>query len=602
MNPSKVSRRKFLAFASSLSASAFAKPALAAVAKDNSLLLEAASFANKGGWRMDTQFHNVLGFTYLLAHGMGHAVSNARTKVQFPSKGRYHVWVHTKDWCPGEWEAPGRFQVEVDGKLIDATFGTRKGWGWQTGGVIDIQNTQTLVELVDLTGFEGRCSAIYFSQDPSDAPPTELKELKAWRREKNGIPTEPSETLDFDLVIAGGGMSGCAAAIAAESQGLKVALIQDRPVLGGNASSEIRVHTEGIHGNAEEIISQIDTPHYPNGSPAAHEADRKRHEALEAARGVQLFLSHGLIDAKADGKRIQSVDAIEFETGLERRFKADLFIDATGDGWIGAKSGATFRYGRESKHEFDEEWAKHGELWSPEVPDNRVMGTSILFRSERTRKPKNFPEVPWAMPVAKDLPATQGTWHWEYSDNDLHQIDDAEQIRDHMFRAVYGSFSNAKKQPENAPLELQWVSFVSGKRESRRIEGDHIYSMKDASESREFPDAVVKEKRAIDVHYQQKLQGHPNDFLSEALFARGKMYYIPFRSLYSKDIDNLMMAGRCFSCTHIGLGGPRVMNTCAQMGVATGFAAGIARRENATPREVGQNHIAALRKLCGFAS
>ena len=136
-----------------------------------------------------------------------------------------------------------------------------------------------------------------------------------------------------------------------------------------------------------------------------------------------------------------------------------------------------------------------------------------------------------------------------------------------------------------------------------RIMGDYIYSMKDVSENRKFGDAVVEEKRAIDAHYQRKEHGNSSDYLSEALFYRVKgLYYIPFRSLYSKDIPNLMIAGRCFSCTHIGLSGPRVMNTCGQMGIATGYAAALCKKYSLNPREIGKSHIKELRKNIGYSS
>jgi hypothetical protein len=233
------------------------------------------------------------------------------------------------------------------------------------------------------------------------------------------------------------------------------------------------------------------------------------------------------------------------------------------------------------------------------------MGSSVLWRSfeNKSNKTWDFPDLPWTKPVVGNFAATNGEWQWEYSAPDKHQIHDAEEIRDHMFRAIYGSFSNAKKRPENARYYLQFVAYNAGKRESRRLIGDHVYTMMDAAESREFEDTVVTEKRKIDVHYQEKLLGKEVDFLSEALFhsIKNTYYYIPFRSLYSKNVSNLMMAGRCFSCSHIGLGGPRVMNTCGQMGVATGYAAALCHKHETTPRAVGKKHLAELRKLCGYA-
>ncbi|MEM7386511.1 MAG: FAD-dependent oxidoreductase, partial [Verrucomicrobiota bacterium] len=226
---------------------------------------------------------------------------------------------------------------------------------------------------------------------------------------------------------------------------------------------------------------------------------------------------------------------------------------------------------------------------------------SVLWNSEKTKERSTFPSVPWAEPVAKKHNAIQGEWYWEYSSDDMDQTDDAEKIRDHVLRAIYGSFANAKRHPKNATVALKWVAHIAGKRESRRLMGDHIYTMTDMTERTTFPDAVVEEKREVDAHYQTKLTGAPVDFLSKALFRKtGGTYYIPFRSLYSRNVPNLMMAGRCFSCSHIGLCGPRVMNTCGQMGIATGYAAVLCKKHEALPREVGKKHIKELRSLVGY--
>jgi hypothetical protein len=301
------------------------------------------------------------------------------------------------------------------------------------------------------------------------------------------------------------------------------------------------------------------------------------------------------------GNRIASAEAREVTTGIIRRFSAPVFIDATGDGWLGYWAGADYRYGREANCKFSEAWDEHGDLWSPEIPDNRVMGSSVLWNSQQTNECSSFPDAPWAMPVAKKHSAINGEWYWEYSANDLNQVDDAEQIRDHLLRAIYGSFANAKKDPKNANVALKWVAYVAGKRESRRLMGDHIYTMRDMTERRKFDDAVVEEVRDVDSHYQLVLTGSPSTFLSKAMFHKtGGTYYIPFRSLYSRSINNLMMAGRSFSCSHIGLAGPRVMKTCGQMGIATGYAAALCKKHCVRPRQVGKKHIKELRKLIGY--
>lgn len=567
------------------------------------VLLEATSFAVSGGWKLDTQHYQQMGGSYLLAHGMGKPVANAKTAVTLPEPGSWHVWVRTRDWCPGAWQSPGRFKVLVNGTSLEPEFGTKgQEWHWQHGGAITIPVAGGVqVELQDLTGFDGRCDAIYFSKDPSPVLPNDDGvELTVWKDRLAGRAGRDIEELNFDLVVVGGGIAGCAAAIAARSQGLKVALIQDRPLFGGNASQEIRVHTIGIPGKGDGILKTIDTPHYPNGHADAINAQQKR-EATMASSGVDLFAGHLAIGLEKAGDRIASVEAREVTTGIIRRFRAPVFIDATGDGWLGYWGGADCRYGREAHAEFGEAWEKHGDLWSPGAPDNRVMGASVLWNSERTNQRSIFPEVPWAMPVAKKHVAINGEWYWEFSAQHLNQVDDAEQIRDHLLRAIYGSFANAKKDPKNATVALKWVAHIAGKRESRRIMGDHIYTMRDMTERREFPDAVVEEKREVDSHYQLAITGSPSDFLSKALFhGTGGLYHLPFRSLYSRNLSNLMMAGRCFSCSHIGLCGPRVMKTCGQMGIATGYAAALCKQHGASPREVGRQHIRELRKLIGY--
>src|SRR5690606_28293834 len=383
-------------------------------ANAQSFLVEAESFDNKGGWFVDPQFVEQMGSPYLLAHGLGTPVDNATTEVKFPSQGIYHVWVRTKNWVPGNWEAPGRFQLKVGDQLIDKEFGKIPEWTWEYGGELNIRNTNSSLELVDLTGFEGRCDAVYFSTD-NVAPPSSGDELAQWRLDVLNLKNIPEETRKYDYVVVGGGIAGCANAIAAAEQGLKVALIHDRPVLGGNASSEIRVHTLGIYGYFERILRMIDTKHYPNGSPEAYAEDMKRHRNMEKYENIDLYLNYRAYDAHAVNQEIRFVDARHTSEGNRIRFEAPIFADCTGDGWIGYWAGADFMYGRESVDEFDEGWDEFGELWSPEEPDGAVMGSSVLWRVYRDVYNYEFPDVPWAMDVAGDHAAAHGEWYWEYS-------------------------------------------------------------------------------------------------------------------------------------------------------------------------------------------
>lgn len=555
------------------------------------LLVEAERFLDKGGWVTDPQFIEQMGSTYLMAHGLGRPVKDAKTEVKFKQKGDYHVWVRTRNWVPGKWDPPGRFQLSVNGQRLSKELGMGPEWDWEYAGLVKITKRKSTLGLHDLTGFNGRCDAIYFNQQKV-APPSELDALTSWRSGMLDETTKPAKTKKYDLVITGGGLAGCAAAIAAAERGLKVALIHDRPVLGGNASSEIRVHTLGIYGKFERILKQIDTEHYPNGSAEAKKDQIRRDENMKKYSNIDIHLNWRAYGVGENNNTIQYVDARHTSTGERIRFKAPLFIDSTGDGWIGYWAGAEFSYGRESVHQYGEAWDEWGELWSPEEADDFVMGSSVLWQTSKKEQEQPFPSVPWACEIADGHQAIAGEWYWEFSRNDLHQINDGEEIRDHMLRAIFGSYSNARIEPENRKYRLDWVSYLLGKRESRRLVGDHIFTFKDVTDLVKFPDGVVQEIREVDVHFQQNLTNENKpDFLSKALFFKTDMYYIPYRSLYSKNINNLFMAGRCFSCSHVGLGGPRVMRTTGQMGAAVGFAAALCKKYKVNPRAIYTDHL-----------
>jgi hypothetical protein len=556
------------------------------------MLIETESFENKGGWVLDPQFTDQMGSPYLMAHGLGVPVENATATIHTYKPGKYHIWVRTTDWAPGNWDPPGRFILLVNDEELPNTLGTKAGWNWEYAGKTKIERGENKFELKDLTGFNARCDAIYLSKRKK-APEKEPENISEWRRKVNRHDVQQIKHRKFDLVVVGGGIAGCAAAIAAAEEGLDVALVHDRPVLGGNASSEIRVHTLGIYGYFERILKMLDTKHYPNGSPEALSAEKKRHNNIEQYENLHLYLSYRAYSAETyENNEIRHIDARQIEGKDRVRFIAPLYVDCTGDGWIGYWAGADYFYGREARDEYGEGWGEYGELWSPEERDNRVMGSSLLWRSFEAEEACQFPEVPWAMEVAGDHSARKGTWHWEMTADTLHQIDDAEKIRDHMLKAIFGSFYNEKQKPGNENLKLEWASWLLGKRESRRIKGDYVFSFADVRELREFPDSVVSEIRAVDVHYQQKLvDPEKPDFLSEAMFYRTEKYYIPYRSLYSADIPNLFMAGRCFSCSHIGLGGPRVMRTTGQMGAAVGYAASLCKKYEVQPAKIYDEHL-----------
>jgi hypothetical protein len=527
---------------------------------------------------------------------MGIPVQDAETNIAIKEAGKYYVWVRTENWAPGKWEAPGRFYLSIDGNRLEKVLGDQNqlGWNWEYAGSIKLTNGDKKLSLQDLTGFEGRCDAIYLTLLGNEKPPNEKDVLKKWRLQMNGIPVTPDKVKKYDLVVVGGGIAGCAASIAAAQKGLKVALVEDRPILGGVASGEIRVRTLGGYGKFEKILQAIvNNDYFPNGSNQFLVDDKRRQQNMEKYHNIDIYLNFRAFDAKTENQKIISVDARHTSSGELLRFEAPLFVDCTGDGWIGYWAGAEYMYGREASSKYKEAWDKYGPLWSPETPDSITLGSSIMWSSKNAGKPVGFPKVPWAMEIVKDYAASNGEWDWEFARNDLNQIDDAEAIRDHLLKAIYGSFYNYRQQHNADSLQLEWVPYLSGKRESRRLVGDYIFTFNDVLKDKQFEDAVAFESRHVDIHYEQNLVDTSKpDFLSQVMFfVRNRESEIPYRSLYSKNISNLFMAGRDFSCSHLGLGSARQMRTTGQMGAAVGKAAFLCKKYNANPRDIYTSHL-----------
>ncbi len=202
------------------------------------MLIEAEDFDHYGGWVLDSQFEEQMGSPYLMAHGVGHPVADAQTTISVAESTSYHLWVRAKDWVPAH--HPGRFEVLVNGKSVGREFGANgEDWSWECAGVVELDAGDVILSLRDLTGFNGRCDALYFGPE-GVTPPNEVnEESRRWRRRLRGLQESPEDTGEWDVVVIGGGIAGCAAALAAARLGQTVAVIQDRPVLGGNASTEI---------------------------------------------------------------------------------------------------------------------------------------------------------------------------------------------------------------------------------------------------------------------------------------------------------------------------------------------------------------------------
>ena len=558
------------------------------------ILIEAESFRYAGGWKLDTQSIEAMGSPYLLAHGLGQPVEDATTQVTFPATGEYRIFVRTKDWVT-RWQAPGqpgRFQLLIDGQPLDETFGTQGAdWFWHDGGTVRIDSKQVELRLHDLTGFEGRCDAILFTK--SEQPPPNAGEiLPQWRRELLGLAEEPIEKSGYDLVVVGGGYSGLGAAISAARMGCKVALIQNRSVLGGNGSSEVRVWSQGLirrglFPRVGEIIEEICDQ--ATKSPGTYEEfeDAKKERIVRAEANIDLFLNHHAYQVETKDNSIEAVLAFDTKTSERKRFVGRTYADCTGHGTIGYLAGA--------------EW---------EMTPKGRMGMSNMWAWGEGEQAVDFPEISWALDLEmEDFPYPRdhhGQWFWE-GGFDKDPLGDAEGIRDWNLRAVYGAFNAMKnrggaKQHKNA--YLTWIAYIGGPRESRRLMGDVVLTQEDIVNKRAFADGCVPSTWSIDLHYpkQQYAKKFPdNPFISVAKFDtrvdRAFGYPVPYRCFYSRNINNLFMAGRCASVTHEALGTVRVMKTCGMMGEVVGRAASLCSLHDCLPRDIYRHHWPKMIKL-----
>ena len=576
------------------------------IANGTDLLIEAESFTDKGGWVVDQQFMDQMGSSYLLAHGIGNKVADASTKIVFPTTGIYHVYVRTYNWT-SPWKAgkgAGQFALIVEGKSINDNLGTEgDSWIWQKAGQVQIDKPENKIILRDLSGFDGRCDALYFTTDPSNLPPTGGADLETFRREKLELPDEVPIAGEYDFVVVGAGIAGMCAAVSAARLGCKVALINDRPVVGGNNSSEIRVHLGGRievgpYKNLGNLQKEFSPSRGGNAQPAQYYEDDKKMNWLKQEKNVELFTNYRVVRLDKKENRIVSVVAKHIESGKELRFKAPLFSDCTGDGTIGYLAGADYRMGREARKEF-------GESLAPEQADKMTMGSSIQWYSIEEEKPSTFPPFDYGLTFNDTIceQVTMGEWTWE-TGMDRDPISDAEQIRDYGMLVVYSNWSFLKNSPSTrekyARRRLDWVAYVAGKRESRRLLGDYILKEDDIKKNVAHEDASFTTSWSIDLHRKEKknsLHFPGREFKAETTHIYIYPYAVPYRCLYSRNIDNLFMAGRNISVTHVALGTVRVMRTTGMMGEVVGMAASLCKQYGIYPREVYRLHLDELKHL-----
>lgn len=570
------------------------------------LWVEAEAFAKKGGWVVDQQFMEQLGSSYLMAHGMGKPVADATTEVEFPEAGTYYGYVRTFNWTSPWFKGagPGKFSLAINGRTVGAELGTSgNSWMWQAVGKVQVTNRKTVLSLKDLTGFNGRCDAIYFTTKPGSLPPSEKVALQKFRKQKLALPDVPPTAGQYDLVVVGGGIAGMSAAASAARLGCRVALVQDRPVLGGNNSSEVRVHLGGrIEAKPYPELGNLQKEFGPirggNAQPKDFYEDEKKAAFIAAEKNITLYDCYHAYNVKKSGNTIHSIYARHIESGKEIALSAPVFADCTGDGTIGWLAGADYHVGREAKSEYQEPTA-------PEKSDKQTMGASVQWYSVDDKKPSSFPVFNYGMSfnAQSSERVTMGEWTWETGMN-RDQIEEAEYIRDYGLLVVFANWSFLKNgytgKQEYANRSLGWVAYIAGKRESRRLLGDMILTENDLTKAVKYPDATGSTTWTIDLHYPDpaNTKYFPlAEFKSICKMTKIYPYPIPYRCLYSRNVSNLFMAGRNISVTHVALGTIRVMRTTGILGEVVGMAASLCKKHKAEPKAIFPSHFEELKGL-----
>ena len=400
-------------------------------------------------------------------------------------------------------------------------------------------------------------------------------------------------TKNYDVVVVGGGVAGMCAAIAAARHGAQTALVQNRPVLGGNASGEIRMHICGAdhhngRKNAREtgIVEEIQLKNKARNPEYSYPIfDAVMWECANFEPNLDLYLNLHIDKVETDGSKIISASGTQQTSERYYTFTAKTFIDATGDGTLCALCGAQYMYGREDKSEFNEPDGQ------PKA-DNCTMGNSVMFQAKDLGHPVKYTKPDWAYTYTEeDLRfrehgcITSGYWWVELGGNAEHTIDDAEEIRDELYKTVYGLWDHIKNGGDHGAenFELEWVCMLPGKRESRRLLGDYVLTENDLTENRHFNDAVGYGGWPIDCHVIDGFKTGSEKAATKYIHL-ADVYEIPYRCIVSNNIDNLFLSGRAISATHLAFASTRVIATCAVLGQAAGTAAAMALQIGTTPK------------------
>ena len=406
---------------------------------------------------------------------------------------------------------------------------------------------------------------------------------------------------DTDICIIGGGMSGLCAAVAAARHGAKVVLMHDRPVLGGNASSEIRMWIRGAAGKENRetgILQEIELENiYRNPTMNYSVWDTVLYQMILQEENITLLLNCSCMGCEMDGEKIASVTGWQLNSYTFHTVNAGIFMDCSGDSILADLSGAAYRVGRESKDEF-------GEYAAPEVADRCTMGSSCLIEARKTDHPCTFVAPEWAYSYPNDesmylknhdIIGTGVNFWWIELGGEMDTVYDAQTINEELIKTAYGVWDHIKNHGDHGMenWELEWMGFLPGKRESRRYVGPYTLTQQDLEEGHTFSDAVAFGGWTMDNHNPKgfKFMGYSSHHIAVKV-----PYQIPFRSLYSQNVPNLMFAGRNISATHMAMSSTRVMATCAVIGQAAGTGAALAIGQNCMPADVTEKYMDLLQQ------
>jgi hypothetical protein len=349
--------------------------------------------------------------------------------------------------------------------------------------------------------------------------------------------------------------------------------------------------------NLGNMIKEFGPTRGGNARPAEYYEDEKKQAFLEAEKNLTLYPSYRAYAVDKSGDRITAIYAEHIETGERVRFIAPIYSDCTGDGTIGYLAGADYAMGREARSEYNEPSA-------PEQGDKMTMGSSVQWYSVEEPAESDFPVFEYGLNFNEEScqRVTMGEWTWETGMN-YNQCDEFERIRDYGLMVVYSNWSFLKNRLDDEQYKnrkLGWVAYIAGKRESRRLLGDHVLTENDLINEVVYSDASFTTTWSIDLHYpdpQNSAYFPGAEFKSICVHGKTNPYAVPYRCLYSRNVNNLFMAGRDISVTHIGLGTVRVMRTCGMMGEVVGMASSLCREHNATPRDIYLHHFDEMKSL-----